>query len=127
MSLMAHRRSRRWLGVLLLGAAIGMLLAGETVLKEHLSEVGFLLFWLGCLALTIAAVVVAVLDARAVARGTLQEQRNLFQATLGHIAEDANAKVRAKSGGPVYGRTPGKSSSDKPGFGSPPSSNANAP
>lgn len=83
---------RRRFGVLLLLAALGMLVAGETILKGHLGDLGFLLFWLVCLVFTGAAILVAYFDARAVQRRTRREARELLQNTLSSIETDARQK-----------------------------------
>ncbi len=96
MGLLDQPNRRRWFGAGLLAAALLMLLAGETVIEPHLGALGLLVFWLACLGLTIGAIVVAFLDARAVAHRSLKEQRDLFEATLRNIADDAKSKSRTK-------------------------------
>jgi hypothetical protein len=85
-----------------------MLLAGETVLKNRLSDAGFLIFWLACFALTVGAIAVALLDARAVARGNLKEQRDLFEATLRNIASDAKTRSRPRTSKEHPGKSPSR-------------------
>jgi hypothetical protein len=83
---------RRWLGVLVLVAALAMLVCGETVLKEKLQALSFICYWLVCFGFTCLAVVIAFLDARALQRRTSQEHRDLFDATLKNIKAEAKAK-----------------------------------
>ena len=64
---------RRWLGALILLAALGMLIGGETVLEGKLGGLAFVFYWLVCFALTGLAIVVAFLDARALQRQTRRE------------------------------------------------------
>ncbi len=85
---------RRWLGALMLLAALGMLVAGETVLKNRLSGLGFLLYWLLCFAFTGFAIILAYVDARALQRRTRREAHELLQTTLKDIETDARAKPR---------------------------------
>jgi hypothetical protein len=89
---------RRWLGILVLVAALGMLIAGETVLQGRLENVTFVLYWLVCLLLTTAAIVIAFLDARALRRQTRDEARDLLQNTLKEIETEAKAR-RGRAGG----------------------------
>jgi membrane protein implicated in regulation of membrane protease activity len=79
---------RRWLGVLVLTAALAMLIAGETVLRGRLRDLSFLAYWLVCFALTGLAILVALLDARALRRKTRRETRELLQSTLDKIGTD---------------------------------------
>ena len=83
---------RRWLGILVLIAALGMLIAGETVLQGRLQNVAFVLYWLLCLILTTAAIIIAFLDARALRQQTREEARDLLQSTLKEIETDAKAR-----------------------------------
>jgi len=83
---------RRWGGILVLVAALGMLIAGETVLHGQLENVNFVLYWLLCLILTTAAIIIAFLDARALRRQTREEARDLLQSTLKEIETEAKAR-----------------------------------
>jgi len=91
---MAHDATarRRWFGALVLLAALGMLVCGETVLKGKLGGVGFMFYWLVCFVFTGLAIAVAFLDARALQRQTRQEQHNLFESTLREIETKAKTK-----------------------------------
>ena len=83
---------RRWFGALVLLAAFGMLIGGETILKGKLGGLGFMFYWLVCLVFTCLAIVTAFLDARALQRKTRQEQHDLFEATLKQIESEAKAR-----------------------------------
>src|SRR5215831_11253777 len=83
---------RRWLGILVLIGALGMLIAGETVLQGRLENVTFVLYWLLCLLLTTTAMIIAFLDARALRRQTREQARDLLQSTLKEIETDAKSK-----------------------------------
>jgi membrane protein implicated in regulation of membrane protease activity len=87
---------RRWIGVLVLLAAVGMLICGETALRKKLAGVAFLLYWLVCFALTGLAVVIAFLDARALQRRTRQEHRDLLETTLKEIEDKARTRRRGR-------------------------------
>jgi membrane protein implicated in regulation of membrane protease activity len=85
---------RRWLGALMLLTALGMLVAGETVLKNRLKDLAFLLYWLLCFAFTSLAIVMAYLDVRALQRRTRREAHELLQTTLKDIQTEARSKPR---------------------------------
>jgi hypothetical protein len=85
---------RRWAGVVVLGAALTMLLAGETVLKNQLKDFGFLIYWLVCFGFTCLAIIIAFLDLRALGLRTRREQRDLLENTLNKIQSDAENKQK---------------------------------
>ena len=88
---------RRWLGGIALALALAMLIAGQTVLSRRLGPLGFAIFWLVCLLFTCVAIVVAFRDLSVVRRRTREEQRALFESTLGEIARQRAAKAEKKS------------------------------
>jgi membrane protein implicated in regulation of membrane protease activity len=94
---------RRWFGALVLLAALGMLIGGETVLKGKLDGLAFIFYWLACVGFTALAIVIAFLDARALQRRIHQEQHELFDTTLKQIETEAKARRRRS------GRKRGKS------------------
>ncbi len=69
-----------------------MLVIGETPLTTHLSPKESLVFWLSCLALTFAAIIVALRDFRALRQSVRRDQRVLFESTLVKIEKDARSK-----------------------------------
>jgi hypothetical protein len=79
------KAGRRWFGALCLIAALGMLVAGETVLQGRLSPVAFLCYWIGCFVVTALAAAAALIDAARVRAESRQEQRILFEETLRKI------------------------------------------
>jgi hypothetical protein len=85
---------RRWLGALVLSAAIGMLVAGQTVLETRLKGILFAIYWLTCVGMTGAAILIAFLDARAVSRRICQEERELLNTALRQIQTDARNRPR---------------------------------
>ena len=92
---------RRWLGGVVLVTALGMLVAGQTVLDGKLAGVNFVLYWLVCMGLTALAIVVALFDARAMARRGLREQRDLFESTLRDVQSQSQrdrTRKRLKDG-----------------------------
>jgi hypothetical protein len=90
---------RRWLGALLLLAALVMLIAGETFLKSRLQNLVFLFYWLLCLVFTGAAIMIAFLDARAVQRKGKKEARELIDKTLSKIESEIQRNPRRQENG----------------------------
>ena len=84
----------RWFGVLVLAAALAMLIAGETVLSGRLKGFGFLVYWFICFGLTCMAILIAILDLRALGLRTRREQRDLLENTLNEIQSDAKNKSK---------------------------------
>ena len=89
---------RRALGVLFLVLALGMLVAGETVLQDKLSSSLFVLYWLACFVFTMLAMIVALRDLRALQSKARKEQRGLLDDTIEKIVTDAKAKQRRNGG-----------------------------
>jgi hypothetical protein len=86
---------RRWAGALCLLAALAMLIAGLTVLRELLHGLGFVLFWLVCLGFTCLAMLIAFWDAAVTRRQAREEQRAFLEDTLREIARRKQLKSRA--------------------------------
>jgi hypothetical protein len=87
----ATKRRRRF-GALMLLAALGMLVAGQTILKNRLKDFGFLVYWLFCFIFTGAAIVAAFLDARSLQRRSRREARELIETTFTQIQKDAKER-----------------------------------
>lgn len=85
---------RRWFGALVLFAAVVMVICGETVLRDRMGPLTTLAYWLACMVLTGLAILVALLDVRALQVQTRREQRALFEATLKKIESEARSKPR---------------------------------
>lgn len=73
---------RRWFGAFFLIMAAGMLIWGETLLKPYLKGRVFVLYWIGCFLFTGLAILVALLDMRAIRRRTIEQQRELIEKSL---------------------------------------------
>lgn len=82
---------RRWFGLFFLAIAFGMLVWGQTVLREYLQKrfVLFTIYWFACFAFTIAAIVTALLDLRATRMRARREHEALIQRTLDQVDRDA--------------------------------------
>jgi membrane protein implicated in regulation of membrane protease activity len=85
---------RRWFGAIVLLAALGMLICGVTVLEGRLGNLAFFAYWLVCFGFTGLAILIALVDARALRYRIRQQQRDLFEATLKEIEAEAKAKSR---------------------------------
>jgi hypothetical protein len=83
---------RRWLGAFSLAVAFGMLIWGETVLKPYLSGIPFIIYWLGCFVFTFSAIIIALLDVRAVRRRIQAEQRELIERTLNDVQNEHDSE-----------------------------------
>jgi hypothetical protein len=73
---------RRWLGLLFLALAFGFLVWGQTVLRNRLHGIVFLIYWACCFLFTFAAIVTALLDVRATRRRAQDERNELVRRTL---------------------------------------------
>lgn len=76
---------RRWLGMFCLAVASGLLIWGQTVFAPYLKGVPFMLYWAICLLFTLGAIIIALIDIRALRRRTRQERRALLEKTLVEI------------------------------------------
>jgi hypothetical protein len=76
---------RRWFGALCLLVAIVMLVTGETTPSERLDGVAFVIYWMACFLFAALAMLVGILDARALRREARAEQRALLGNTLEEI------------------------------------------
>lgn len=73
---------RRWFGLFFLALAFGLLIWGQTVLRDRLKGVSFLIYWGCCFFFTLAAIVTALIDVRATRKQSQKEHENLVQRTL---------------------------------------------
>jgi hypothetical protein len=62
--------------------AAGMLIWGQTVLEPLLKGIPFLLYWAACFLFTIAAIIIALQDIRAVRRRIREEHKKLIERAL---------------------------------------------
>ena len=88
---------RRWFGLFYLLIASGMLIWGQTILRDRLRGLGFLGYWLVCFGFTGLALLTALVDLRAVRRRTREEQKQLLERTLEDIERaEGDAKDTGK-------------------------------
>jgi hypothetical protein len=76
------RRTRRLLGLGFLAAALLMLFAGQTVLRDRLHGYLFIVYWLSCLFLVALALVTALIDALVIRHQIRLQQLELIRTTL---------------------------------------------
>ena len=76
---------RRWTGAICLFLAAGLLIAGQTWLRNELDGFPFLGYWFLCFLFTILAMVCALLDLRAVRQRARAEQLDLIERTLNKV------------------------------------------
>lgn len=80
---------RRWWGLFCLTLAAGLVVWGQTVLRDVLTGIWFLFYWLICFTLTTLAILIALLDVRAVRRRTRRQQHDLLKRTLAEIERES--------------------------------------
>ncbi len=85
---------RRWFGVFFLLIATGMLIWGQTILQPHLKGMGFVVYWLACMAFTGLALLTALLDIWAVRRRTREQQRDLLQRIFDEAESNGENKTK---------------------------------
>jgi biotin transporter BioY len=83
----------RWYGGICLGVSVAMLVLGMTVLKNRLRPQAFLYYWLVCMLVTGLALIIALLDLRAVRLRLRREQMDLMQRTLLEIEREKKEKA----------------------------------
>ncbi len=71
-----------------------MVILGETILQGRLSAPASLAYWLICMCLTALAMMVALLDLRALRERSREQQRDLFEQTLKNIESEAEVRRR---------------------------------
>ncbi|HVY72354.1 MAG TPA: hypothetical protein VHH73_20635 [Verrucomicrobiae bacterium] len=91
---------RRW-GIVFLAVAGGMLVLGQTLLHPFLHNLAFVIFWLICFVAVGLAMLMALLDFRAISRQAREEQRDLVTKTLVDLRKgDESIPGPAKSARP---------------------------
>src|SRR5438445_309793 len=84
----AHRKR----GLIFLGVALLMLVLGETVLRQSLGKVAFVIYWMVCFIFTALAILFSFLDVAGVQRQARAQQRELLEKTIGDIVRQKEAK-----------------------------------
>jgi hypothetical protein len=83
---------RRVIGAAALGVAVVLLVLGETVLKDKLSPVAFVLFWTLCFFFTISAILCAYFDLRALRQSTRRAHQELLESAFKEIERKARQR-----------------------------------
>jgi hypothetical protein len=83
---------RRLFGAIVLVVALVMLVVGQTILKNRLTDLGFLLYWLVCFCLTGLAAIVALFDAYALRQRARQQRRDLLEEAIKDIEIEARTR-----------------------------------
>src|SRR6185312_1503315 len=86
-------------GLTFLVISVAMLLLGETVLRQSLGRVPFVLYWLACFVFTALAILFAFLDVAGVQRQAREQQRELLEKTIREIARQKEAKTTGRAPG----------------------------
>ena len=87
-------------GLTFLIISVVMLLLGETVLRQFLGKVPFVIYWLACFVFTALAILFAFLDVAGVQRQAREQQRELLEKTIREIARQKEMKAgRSNPGG----------------------------
>lgn len=95
---MNSNRSRRRAQLILLAGAGVMLVLGLTVFAKWLSGLLALAYWLGCLALTLAAMLLAARDLRDIRRQNREEKVGLIEKAFdGVTAEVKQAREKRRA------------------------------
>ena len=76
---------RRWLGAAFLTIAVGMLVAGLTVLEARLKGVSFIIYWVACFGFTGLAAMTALLDMLIVRWQSRAAQRKMIEKTMEEV------------------------------------------
>jgi hypothetical protein len=84
---------QRWLGLLWLAIAAGMLNWGHLILQPLLHGWVFVTYWVVCIAFALAAVVFAIVDVCAVRRNIRAAHRELARRFIGK-AREARRTIR---------------------------------
>ena len=79
---------RRRLGLMVLGTALAMLMAGLSVLRPRLAGLGYIVYWLACYVLTSLAILLAIVDMHIIKQRIHRERRML---ELEHFGDDTGA------------------------------------
>lgn len=81
---------RRWLGMLFLAVSFAMMMWGQIVLQPHLAGVAFALYWSACFGLSSVAVVIGILDVRAMLKNMKIERMALLRRAMRDIKRPKN-------------------------------------
>jgi protein-S-isoprenylcysteine O-methyltransferase Ste14 len=106
------QKRRRRIGAAFLVLAVLLIIAGQTLLNPWLVGPTFIAYWVFCLLCTAAAMFMALLDFRSIARDAQQEHADLLRRALtpGAVVQNPKAGKAGPSSAapkPPAARTPG--------------------
>jgi hypothetical protein len=84
---------RRWLGMLCLSLAAGMLIWGQTILQPWLDGILFIIFWSFCFLFTTAAIILGLVDLTSIRRRFEQERQNIIHRALEEMEAGTEEKI----------------------------------
>jgi len=93
----------RWLGILFLAIAAGLLIWGQTVFREHLTGLAYVAHYAICLLFTVMAICTALIDLWVIRHRTRTQRRKLIQRALGSMST-AHQHPNTEAGHPVGAR-----------------------
>ncbi|MBI3882256.1 MAG: hypothetical protein HY301_19635 [Verrucomicrobia bacterium] len=88
---MSSDAKRRWLGVMFLAIATGLLIWGQTVFQPWLHGLAFIAYYGICFFFTLLAIGTALADIWILRRRTRRERRELIERTLGKAGDQRPA------------------------------------
>ncbi len=74
---------RRWFGLFFLLMSVGLLVWGQTWLRDALKGWAYIGYWMVCLLVTLVALVLALVDVRATRREIRAQQLRILKETFG--------------------------------------------
>ena len=92
---------RRSIGLFFLLLAVVMVIWGQTVLKPHLVQIGYVLYWLACIFCLMVAMAMALIDMWVMGRRNRRQQEELYQRTMMEIKQQQDAARREEQDGPA--------------------------
>lgn len=87
---------RRWLGILFLGIAAGLLIWGQTVFEPYLRGLAFMAYYGICFLFTMLAIFTALLDLWILRTRTRLARRDLVKRAFDQLQRAATANLIAK-------------------------------
>ena len=101
----AQKRRRR-IGAGFLGLAVLLVVAGQTLLNPWLVGLTFIAYWVFCLLCIAAAMFVALLDFRSIARDAQREHADLLRLAFNPEAVNQNPKAGKAGSSPAAPKPP---------------------
>ena len=92
---------RRSVGLFFLLLAVVMVIWGQTVLKQYLVQLGYVLYWLACIFCLMVAMFMALLDLWVMGRRNRHQQEELYKRTMMEIEQKQDAARRDETDGPA--------------------------